>query len=160
MDKKKLIIGWFSFTCCEDSSIVFTELLNDHFFEWKELVEFRHVKILKTNNVLKDLDVAFVEGAISSEEQAEELRNIRANSKKLVAIGACAVTSRPSGNRNDFPEDVLAKYKDVFETFKYSDKVLALDKVVEVNDAINGCPMNTQIFLTKLDQYLVEFGIK
>jgi len=32
---KKLKIGWFSFTCCEDSTIMFTEMLNDHFFAWK-----------------------------------------------------------------------------------------------------------------------------
>ena len=25
---KKLAIGWFTFTCCEDSSIVFIELMN------------------------------------------------------------------------------------------------------------------------------------
>jgi hypothetical protein len=26
---KRLVVGWFSFTCCEDSTILFTELLND-----------------------------------------------------------------------------------------------------------------------------------
>ena len=31
----KLVVGWFSFTCCEDSTILFTELLNDHLDEWK-----------------------------------------------------------------------------------------------------------------------------
>jgi hypothetical protein len=62
--RKRLVVGWFSFTCCEDSTILFTELLNDHLDEWKELIEFRHMKALKTNNSLSGLDVAFIEGAI------------------------------------------------------------------------------------------------
>jgi coenzyme F420-reducing hydrogenase gamma subunit len=73
----KLIVGWFSFTCCEDSTILLTELLNDHLEEWARVVEFRHMKTLKANNSIEGLDVAFVEGAISSDWQAAEVRAIR-----------------------------------------------------------------------------------
>jgi len=85
---KRLVVGWFSFTCCEDSTILFTELLNDHLDEWKRLIEFRHMKALKANNSLVGLDVAFIEGAISSESQAEEVRRIRDNAQYVVAISA------------------------------------------------------------------------
>src|SRR5512135_1481037 len=101
-EKKKMVVGWFSFTCCEDSTILFTELLNDHLDEWKKLVEFRYVKALKTKNSLKDLDVAFIEGAISSDRQAQEAKKIRDNSKYVVAIGSCAVTGIHSASRNAF----------------------------------------------------------
>ena len=50
--REKLVVGWFSFTCCEDSTILLTELLNDHLDEWKKVVEFRHMKALKTKNSL------------------------------------------------------------------------------------------------------------
>src|ERR671912_21099 len=36
---ERLVVGWFSFTCCEDSTILLTELLNDHFDEWKKVNE-------------------------------------------------------------------------------------------------------------------------
>ena len=49
---ERLVVGWFSFTCCEDSTILLTELLNDHLDEWKKVVEFRHMKALKTKNSL------------------------------------------------------------------------------------------------------------
>src|SRR5215217_6332615 len=98
--REKLVIGWFSFTCCEDSTILFTELLNDHLDEWKKVIEFRHIRALKTRNSLAGLDVAFIEGAISSESQAEEVREIRENSQYVVAIGACACTGKPSTSRN------------------------------------------------------------
>src|SRR5687767_15905823 len=84
---ERLVVGWFSFTCCEDSTILLTELLNDHLDVWKEVIEFRHMKALKTNNSLAGLDVAFIEGAISSESQANEVQRIRENAKYEVAIG-------------------------------------------------------------------------
>jgi len=64
--------------------------LNDHLDEWKRMVEFRHMKALKANNSLAGLDVAFIEVAISSESQAEEVRRVRDNAQYVVAIGACA----------------------------------------------------------------------
>ncbi len=101
---ERLVAGWFSFTCCEDSTILLTELLNDHLDEWKRVVEFRHMKALKTNHSLAGLDVAFIEGAISSESQAEEVREIRENSRYVVAIGACACTGQPSTSRKQFAQ--------------------------------------------------------
>ena len=92
MEQKKLVIGWFSFTCCEDSTIVLTELLNDHLDEWKKVIEFKHMRVLKTKNDMSNLDVAFIEGAASSEKQEEEMKKIRENAKYVVAIGACACT--------------------------------------------------------------------
>ena len=99
---KKLKVGWFSFSCCEDSTIIFTEILNDYYRIWKEKVEFVSVGVLQKRSKIKDLDVAFVEGAITSEKQEKQLLNIRAESKKLVAIGACACVGMPSTQRNLF----------------------------------------------------------
>src|SRR5687768_5333149 len=103
----KLVVGWFSFTCCEDSTILLTELLNDYLDEWKKVVEFRHMRALKTNNSLDGLDVAFVEGAISSDSQAREAQRIRNNAGYVVAIGACACTGKPSTSRNQFVSEQL-----------------------------------------------------
>jgi len=159
-EKKKLAIGWFSFTCCEDSTILFTELLNEHFDEWKKVVEFRHVKVLKTKNELRDLDVAFVEGAISSEKQAEDVKKIRENSKYVVAIGSCACTGMPSSSRNAFtPDDITEKIKRYMENFDYSEKVRKLDEVIKVDDWVTGCPMGVDKFMETLNKYLKLFKI-
>ena len=76
IQNKKLAIGWFTFTCSEDSTILFTELLNKHFDEWKKLIDFKHIKSLKTKNDLNGIDVAFIEGAISSPTQEKEVKKI------------------------------------------------------------------------------------
>ncbi len=157
---KKLVVGWFSFTCCEDSTILFTELLNDHYDTWKKLVEFRYLKALKTKNSLEGLDVAFVEGAISSPTQEKRVREIRENAKYVVAVGACAVTGRPSATRNDFVDkDITDKIQWYFDHFDYSKKVLKLDEVIKVDDIIGGCPMDKNIFLSTLEKYLKLFKI-
>lgn len=157
---KKLVVGWFSFTCCEDSTILFTELLNKNFDTWSKLVEFRHAKVLRTKNELRDLDLAFVEGAISSDSKAEELKKIRANSKYVVAVGACACTGRPSATRNDFlDKDITDRMQWYFDNFDYAKKVRKLDEVIRVDDYVNGCPMNPEKFKEVLNKYLIQFQI-
>lgn len=160
IQKKKMAVGWFSFTCCEDSTILFTELLNDHLDEWKKVVEFRHVKALKTKNVLKDLDVAFIEGAISSDKQADQVKKIRDNSKYVVAIGSCACTGLPSASRNAFtPADITERINWYMQNFDYSQKVRKLDEVIKVDDVVAGCPMNVSVFLEILTKYLKLFNL-
>lgn len=158
--KKKMVVGWFSFTCCEDSTILFTELLNEHFDKWKKVVEFRHVRSLKTKNSLKDLDVAFIEGAVSSDKQAEEVKKIRDNSKYVVAIGSCACTGMPSASRNAFtPQDLTDRINRYMQDFNYSQKVRKLDEVIKVDDMVAGCPMNASVFLETLTKYLKIFNL-
>jgi thioredoxin reductase (NADPH) len=157
--KKKLRIGWFSFSCCEDSSIVFTELLNDYYDKLRDVIEFSHVRILKAKNDMTNLDIAFVEGAIATDKAADELREIRKNCKKLVAIGSCAVVGMPSAQRNDFDERRKREIQPVVELYKYNEKVLPLHDVVQVDDNVPGCPMAESTFIALLNKYLKEFGI-
>lgn len=157
---ERLVVGWFSFTCCEDSTILFAELLNDHFDEWRKVVEFRHIKTLKTNNSLAGLDVAFIEGAISSESQAREARRIRENSEYVVAIGACACTGQPSTSRNQFAsEQINERIQWYLSHFDYGKEVRRLDEVIQVDDMVRGCPMKVPSFLQTLNKYLELFDV-
>ncbi len=155
--KQKIRIGWFSFSCCEDSTIVMTELMNDHWQEWKELFDFRHARVLKKNNVLDELDIAFVEGAIASPEHETKLKEIRAKSKKVVAIGACAVIGMPSGQRNTFDDQQKAEIQHLIDRFQALPKVLKVSDVVKVDAAVPGCPMDPKLFLQAVDTLVKEF---
>lgn len=155
----KLKIGWFSFSCCEDSTIMFTELLNDHFLEWKKLIDFRSILVLQRKETFTDFDVAFVEGALTSDSHVEKIKHIRAVSKKLVAIGSCACSGMPSGQRNDFDETKKKEIEFLITRFKYSPKVQKIADVVTVDDQVSGCPMNEESFLKVLNKYLVEFNV-
>ncbi|MEK7637679.1 MAG: hypothetical protein AAB402_04850 [Patescibacteria group bacterium] len=156
--KKKIRIGWYSFSCCEDSTIIFTELLNDHWQEWKELFDFRDARVLRKQRQDGDLDIAFVEGAIASEKQAAELKAIRARTKKLVAIGACAIVGMPSGQRNTFTDEQNKEIQFLIDRFKALPKVLKVSDVVKVDAQVPGCPMNPKLFLQAVDALVKEFS--
>ena len=160
MMSKKLRIGWFTFTCCEDSSIIFVEMLNKNYFRWKEQLDFRYCKMLKSKNVFDEFDVAFVEGAISNDTERAKLLEIREKSRYVVAIGSCACTGGPSAQRNDFPPNIKIKIEPFLEKWKLYKEVLRLDQIIKVDERVDGCPMFEQIFLKVLDKYLKEFEIQ
>lgn len=159
MKAKKLRVGWFSFTCCEDSTMVWIELMNDNFFKWKDLIEIRHARVLKRDNKLTGIDVAFVEGAITNDSDAAKLRSIRKNCKKLVTIGSCAIIGMPAAQRNTFDDETKKEIEFLLTRFRQADKVRTVKEIVQVDDEVNGCPMQESIFLSMLDKYLKEFGV-
>lgn len=155
-DTPKIKVGWFSFSCCEDNTIVMTEVMNDHWQEWKKLFDFRHARVLKSNNIMDEFDIAFIEGAIASPEQEAKVKDIRSRAKKLVAVGACAVTGLPSAQRNTFTPDQLASIDFLTARFGALPKVLRVKDVVPVDVEIPGCPMSPDVFLQKVNALVAE----
>jgi len=153
---QKLKIGWFSFSCCEDNTIVMTEVMNDHWQEWKELFEFRHARVLKSNNVMDDFDIAFIEGALASPEHVEKVKDIRNRSKKLVAVGSCAIIGLPAGQRNAFTPEQKASIEYLTARFGALPEVKKVSDVVKVDVEIPGCPMDPKIFLEKVTALVGE----
>ncbi|MBI4182285.1 MAG: FAD-dependent oxidoreductase [Candidatus Aenigmarchaeota archaeon] len=156
---KKVRVGWFSFSCCEDSTIVFTEILNDYWDRWKDSIEIPYARALRSQNDMTNLDIAFVEGAIASERAAREVKEIRKNARILIAVGACAVTGMPSAQRNQFDEPKQREILPILRAFDYSKKVQPVHEVVPVDDQVPGCPMTEAGFLAVLRKHLAEAGI-
>ena len=156
---KKLVIGWFTFTCSEDNTIMFVELLNQNYFEWKEKMEFKHCKVLKSKNKMGRFDVAFIEGAISTKKEEEELIKLRKLSKKIVAVGACAVTGQPSGQRNTFNKAAMDEISDFLKKHKLRKNVKPISAFVKVDDDLPGCPMVPSQFLVLVGKYFKEFKV-
>jgi NAD-reducing hydrogenase small subunit len=58
----------------------------------------------------ENVDVALVEGAVSSDEDLEKILKVRARSRLLVSLGDCAVTANIPSMRNPFTvQDVLKR---------------------------------------------------
>lgn len=103
---------------------------------------------------LPEVDIALVEGSVTSDEHLHEIKQIRKKAKTLVALGDCAVMTNVTGMRNYF------HLKDVFDTayvnaisndkqgavpghpalLRLNDKVVPLQEVVTVDHVIPGCP--------------------
>ena len=155
-DRGKIKIGWFTFSCCEDNLIVLTELLNDHWRDWKKIFDFRHFRALKSHNLLDELDIAFIEGALASPEHEAKVKEIRAHAKKLVAVGACAVVGLPAGQRNYFTPEQQANINFLVTRFGALPSVKKVATVVPVDVEIPGCPMAPEDFLTKVNALVAE----
>ena len=156
---KKLKVGVFSFTGDEGCVMILLELLNNNFFEWRKSIDFKYFKLLKSNNELKDLDVAFVEGAISTYNEEKKLKLIRKNSKKLVAIGSCAIDGSPSNQRNSFDEGTKGEIKFILDKFGHREKVSPLSEIIKVDENVSGCPMDENKFVEVLNKHLKEFKV-
>lgn len=139
--------------------MVWIELMNQNFFRWKDLIDIKHARVLRKTNELSDIDVAFVEGAITTESDAEKLREIRKNSKKLVAIGSCAINGMPAAQRNLFNDELKKEIEFLVVRFKQMEKVHNIKDIVPIDDEVLGCPMEEGAFLKLLDKYLNEFGV-
>lgn len=152
----KIRIMWTTFSCCEDNTIMMTEYMNDHWQEWKKLFDFRHARVLKRNNVLDEFDIAFVEGALASDEHIEKLKEIREKSKLLVAVGSCACTGMPSAQRNTFTDEQKEEIEWLVARFAGLEKVIPLEEAVTVDAKIPGCPMSKENFLKTVEEAVAK----
>jgi sulfhydrogenase subunit delta len=151
-------VGWFSFTCCEGCSMIFLEILNDKFFEWKKKIEFKSFRMLKKEDIEGPFDISIVEGAISTRKDIEKLKKIRANSHKLIIVGSCAIDGYPAGLRNKFDEERKKEIKPILDEFGHLDKVLKIEEIVDVDGKVNGCPMQVEEFLKVFEENLKLLG--
>jgi sulfhydrogenase subunit delta len=158
-DLKKLDIAWYSFACCEDSTIMFAEFLNDYFFEFKKHFNVVDASIFSsTRDTACPLDIVFIEGASNSPEHSQSMKQLRARAKKVVAIGSCACTGMPSAHRNNFDSEQHAEIDFILKKFNFSEKVEKLTDIITVDARVPGCPMDLNNFAAAVNTLLVEFG--
>lgn len=139
-------IGIFDFTGCEGCE------LNHLNFEDQLLDMLEHVEIVEWREAMDGradaLDIAFVEGSLSTPDCIRRIHEIRRKSKVLVAVGACAVLGGINALKNirpiaDVRTEVYGQDKYLFPTLP----ALPLSAVVEVDHCIRGCPMTQLEFL-------------
>lgn len=107
------------------------------------------------------VDIACIEGAISSAEDEHKLRTVRERSGLLIALGDCAVTGNIPAMRNGCGVDkvMTSVYLDR-ETFNpqipaaelptLNNQALPLHNFVEVDYFIPGCPPSADTLFTAL----------
>ncbi|MBW2972585.1 NADH:ubiquinone oxidoreductase [Candidatus Woesearchaeota archaeon] len=152
MARGKPIVGFFSFTCCEGCE--FTVLFIDQLAELLQKLDIQHFHLLKQKNKEANFDLAFVEGAITTKSEAEKIKKIRAKSKFLVALGACACHGGIPAMRNFIESKELGKY--VYTQQMLSDSIEAqpIDRFIKVDYYMYGCPILKEEFMQFINNYL------
>ncbi|MBW2971069.1 sulfhydrogenase 1 subunit delta, partial [Candidatus Woesearchaeota archaeon] len=103
-------LGVFSVTGCFGCQLSLAFVENDLL---QILNKFKIVAfpMIKESNKIKDIDIAFIEGSAVRSEEVDELKKIRANSKIVVALGACAAnggvqTIKELGDKEQISKEV------------------------------------------------------
>lgn len=139
-------IGIFSLTSCEGCSLAILEL-EDKLLDILgavDIVNFREGMTERT----WEMDIAFVDGAVSTPEDEREVRHIRQCATTLVAIGACACLGGVNTLKNTQAEEDYRRrvYGDKAHWFP-TIKARPLSAVIKVDYELPGCPMVKEEFL-------------
>jgi NAD-reducing hydrogenase small subunit len=113
----------------------------------------------------EDVDVTLLEGAVSSQADADNIQKIRQRSKTLVSLGDCAVTGNVAALRNTIPVNQLLQriYVEGSDANKCipGDGLPQLLKLarpahdfVKVDFSVPGCPPQTKVISSLLTNLL------
>lgn len=144
-------VAFYSFSGCEGDLLTIIHC-EDELLDIFNAVDIRSFRMASSDvHDDEELDVAFVEGSITHEHQAEELKSIRSRSKVVVALGSCACFGGPQAARmgyGDWPERFKKVYGGVKLTVTKPFESRPIEDYVEVDYNIPGCPIDKhQLFL-------------
>lgn len=117
---------------------------------------------------LPEVDIALVEGSVTSDEHYHEILHIREKAKVLVALGDCAVTTNVTGMRNYTTLEEVVDTAYVYAVsndaegqvpnhpalLRLNPKVVPLQEVVNIDFVIPGCPPSADAIFYTLFEFL------
>ncbi|MGA1869642.1 MAG: NADH:ubiquinone oxidoreductase [bacterium] len=136
-------VAFFDFTCCEGCQLQITNK-EDTLIDFLSLIEvanFREISSEKRD----DYEIAFIEGAVSRQDEIDRVKKIRETAKTLVTLGTCACYGGVNSIKNKFPLcDVVREVYGAspVETLP----VKSIKEVVPVDFEIPGCPISKAEF--------------
>ena len=109
--------------------------------ELLDIVHFAEAGMLDPD---EPVDIAFVEGSVYTPEDVDRIRRIRASSRYLISIGACATSGgiqalRNLGDTRDWVGAIYARP----EYIQTLDQSRAITEEVKVDLELWGCPVTT-----------------
>ncbi|ROR32756.1 sulfhydrogenase subunit delta [Inmirania thermothiophila] len=108
-----------------------------------EAVEIRHFVEAGWVDEEAEVDIALVEGAVSTPHDAERIRAVRARSRLLVAVGACATAGGVQALRNEGDLDAwLGRVYPHPEWVEAAPRCEPLSAHVPVDLELPGCPVS------------------
>jgi coenzyme F420-reducing hydrogenase gamma subunit len=129
---------------CEDELLALTEAVEVSYF-------------LEASRATVDgpYDLSLVEGSVTTQHDAERIRQVRAQSKRLVTIGACATAGGIQALRNF--ADVDAFLSIVYATPAYVSTLSTSTPIsahVPVDFELHGCPIDKRQLLEVISAFL------
>lgn len=146
------------FSSCDGCQLAFLNA-GEALLTLSQLVDIKHFAEAGPVDSDVEVDIAFVEGSVTTPHEEERIKQIRANSKFLITIGACATSGGLQALRNnaDSAEWMQAVYAtpELIDTLPTS---TAIAEHVRVDLELWGCPVNGTQVLAAVRALL--FGVK
>lgn len=162
MTRKRLATVWLD--GCSGCHMSFLDI-DERLLALAEHIELVYSPLVDRKDFPDEVDITLVEGAVSSEEDLEKIRHIRAHTHLLISLGDCAVTGNVPSLRNTVgAEPVLQRaYLDPELTnAQIPDQVIPrllpvvrpVHAVVQVDVYVPGCPPGADTIFWVLSELL------
>jgi coenzyme F420-reducing hydrogenase gamma subunit len=156
MGKPKLAV--WKFASCDGCQLSLLDV-EDELLALAERVEIAYFLEASRATVAGPYDLSLVEGSITTAHDAERIKDVRAQSKALVTIGACATSGGIQALRNfaDVTDFIAAVYArpEYISTLATS---TAISEHVKVDFELRGCPIDKRQLLEAISAF--AFGRK
>ncbi|MCS7307307.1 MAG: Ni/Fe hydrogenase subunit delta [Aquificaceae bacterium] len=135
-------VGVFKFSSCDGCQLAFFDL-EEELIKLSQVLSIEYFLEATSFNRWGYFDLAFVEGSVSTPEEEERIKRIRESSRKLVTIGACAVSGGIQSARNF--EDFSQVYSSVYRgSYEVNPQSRPISDFVKVDLEVRGCPINKE----------------
>jgi len=135
-------IGVVKFASCDGCQLTLLDL-EDELLAIAQRVDVVEFAEATSRRSAGPFDVLFVEGSVSTQEQAEEIARLRAVTQRLVTIGACATAGGIQAIRNWFDHDEIRAA--IYPEPRYVESLAQARPVadfVAVDAELRGCPIS------------------
>jgi len=132
------------FSSCDGCQLALLNL-GEALLDLTERVELIHFAEAGLLGAEEQVDIAFIEGSVTTPGEAKRILNIRQQSKVLITIGACATSGGIQALRNQ--ADGAAWMAEIYPSPQFIDTLAtstAIAEHVRVDFEIWGCPINGQ----------------
>ena len=153
----RLRVAVFKFTGCAGCQMELIRL-GDDLLKLLEKIDFNYWYMVKRENIEGFYDISLIEGSVSTPREIEELKEIRENSRVLVAFGDCAIGGCIPSIKDWLPEREVEGR--VYEDPSHirSIKVRGIGEYVDVDHYLPGCPPHKDTILDLLKALIL--GVK
>lgn len=119
-------------------------------------IDLRYWQLVSDAPLPQDFDIAVIEGAVTTEEAAQLLRQIRQRARVVVGIGACALTGGiPSMAGAGFEDYAHEVYGDALpEACGHMRVPASIKNYIDVDFEVPCCPVDFNRFVDVLQQAL------
>lgn len=140
----KPTVAVHKFASCSGCQLAFINMGED-LITLTELVDIVHFPEAGPIGPDNSVDIAFIEGSVTTPEDVDRLLQIRERSHYLVTVGACATSGGIQALKNNADSD--AWLKSVYAKPEYVDSLstsAAISQHVKVDFELWGCPVNVR----------------